>query len=136
MATPASFRRLISYQIINDYITNILNKENELYQRKSYAETLPGFVIAILQKINPQKLKQHIEKFLKTYSKLINGKFELPDIKDLLPDEWYVKCIERNENEDIELWIEKIAICSLAILSYASIEEAIFTLDTFHKTLY
>ncbi len=121
--SPASFRRRIAYDVINDYVFPALNSdEYSLEERKARAELLPGFIIAIMERLRMGRLREVVKKCIEVY----RGIVELPEMsdgEDVLT--WYKKCLEKIEGESLIDWVMRVALASHCILSYACIEEAI-----------
>ena len=121
--SPAGFRRRVAYDVINDYVLPVLDDSEDTRVREAKATLLPGFITAILQKVNPSRLRQVVERCITVYKTI---GIELPEIgkdEDIL--EWVKKCFSKRQGETPLSWMLRVAIAAHCILSYACLEEAI-----------
>ncbi|NPA70023.1 MAG: hypothetical protein GXO26_04380 [Crenarchaeota archaeon] len=124
--SPASFRRRVAYDVINDYVLPSIDVDRYgLEEREAKAKLLIGFVVALLTKLPTERarMKKAVELCVKMYSR---SGIELPEMtenKSVI--DWYLEAVEKRQGESKDDWISRIAIASHCILSYACIEEAI-----------
>jgi len=124
--SPASFRRRIAYDVINDYVLPSLQKDSSIYERYARATLLPAFVISILERLKARehRLKEAIVNCISAYKEKLHYDLPVIDEKQSVVD-WYLMCVEKREGETLDDWINRVAICSHCILSFACLEEAV-----------
>ncbi|RLE54069.1 MAG: hypothetical protein DRJ40_11675 [Thermoprotei archaeon] len=119
----ARFRRFISWQVINDYVVQVLNKSTPLFERVARAETLPFIVHSILLRLEETREGKRVREGVKRGIDVVKAMgIELPPLRDEQKlSEWYVEAVKKRDNEDYEEWLRRVALTSMLVLGEAVI---------------